>query len=150
MKNVRNIIVAYLFGSSIYGCFNIADFFLAIRDYPQYWWVGVTFLILFLGLGISGYLLLKTKQYSWATIALQVIQLVGFSLAGYKYQFSAGASLKLGYEDNNLLFVLKPLTAEFTVGMNLKDEFLYVNLVPLVMIVLITHYFSQKNDSVIV
>ena len=41
--------------------------------------------------------------------------------------------------------VFKPLTAEFTAGLNLPQEFLYINLVPLLIIYLLQRHFLPKR-----
>ena len=109
--------------------------------------IGAIFLILFIGIGVSAYSLLRTNRYTKATIALQIIQLVGFCIAGYKYEFSAGTSLKWLYQGNRLEMIFKPITAEFAAGMNLPAEFLYVNLFPLLIIYLITKFFAPNYIS---
>jgi hypothetical protein len=145
MRLIPKLVISYLFLSGFYGCFNISNYFLAAQDYPQYWWVGILFLLLFLGIAISGYFLLRVKRYSWVTIALQIIQVIGFSVEGYKYQFAAGMALKIGIEDNDLFINFRPIIAEFTVGIHTNDKFVYINLVPLIVVAIMTYTFKKTK-----
>ena len=152
MDNWRKVIVFYLAFSCLYGVYSVVEYALLLdkypfAEYPFVWVIGAIFLILFIGIGVSAYSLLRTNKYTRATIALQIMQLVGFCIAGYKYEFSTGTSLKWLYEGNRLEMIFKPVTAEFTVGMNLPAEFLYVNLFPLLVIYLITKFFAPKYVS---
>ena len=115
-----------------------------VATYPGVWFISAAFVALFTGLGLSAYGLWRTRRSSWAPVALQIAQLVGFCLGGYKYQFEAGTSLKWLYDNNRMEVVFKPLTAEFRAGWNLPQEFLYVNLVPLLVIYLLQKHFPPN------
>ena len=149
MNNWKKAIIFYLTFSCLYGLYGVVKYFSLLNKYPFaehpiVWIVGVFFLILFSGIGISAYSLLRTNKYTRVILALQMLQLVGFCIAGYKYEFSAGTSLKLLYEDTRLEMTFKPITAEFTLGINLPAQFLYVNLFPLFIIYLITKFFVSE------
>ena len=145
----QKALIFYLAFSCGYGLYGMRLYFPLLRrypfgSYPGVWLIGLGFLALFAALGLSAFGLWRTRRYSWGTLALQIAQLVGFCLGGYKYQFEAGTSLKWLYEDNRMEWTLKPLTAEFTAGLNLPQEFLYVNLVPLLVIYLLQKHFPPK------
>ena len=152
MDNWRKAIVFYLVFSCLCGIYGVVEYVSLLdkytfAEYPFVWMIGAIFLILFIGIGVSAYSLLRTNRYTKATITLQIIQLVGFCIAGYKYEFSAGTSLKWLYQGNRLEMIFKPITAEFAAGMNLPAEFLYVNLFPLLIIYLITKFFAPNYIS---
>lgn len=153
MTTWQKALVFYLTFGCAYGLYNmLALYFPLLGPYPfathpGVWLTSGAFLALFAGLGLSAYGLWRTRRYSWATLALQILQLVGFCVGGYKYQFEAGTSLKWLYEDNRMEWNLKPLTAEFTFGLNLPQEFLYVNLVPLLVIYLLQKHFPPKRAA---
>ena len=146
----QKALIFYLAFSCGYGLYGTALYFpllvqYPIVAYPGVWLIGVGFLTLFAALGLSAFGLWRTHCYSWVTLALQIAQLVGFCLGGYKYRFEAGSSLKWLYEANHMELVFKPLTAEFTAGLNLPQEFLYINLVPLLIIYLLQRHFLPKR-----
>lgn len=147
----QKALIFYLAFSCGYGLIgSLVEYFPALSPYPfaaypALWLIGVGFLALYAGLGLSAVELWRTRRYSWMTQALQILQLVGFCLGGYKYKFEAGTSLKLLSEDNRIEWTFKPFTAEFSGGWNLPGEFLYINLVPLLVIYLIQKHFSPKS-----
>ena len=141
----QKALIFYLAFSCEFGLYGMTLYFSLLRrypfgSYPGVWLIGLGFLALFAALGLSAFGLWRTRRYSWGTLALQIAQLVGFCLGGYKYQFEAGTSLKWLYEDNRMEWTLKPLTAE----LNLPQESLYVNLVPLLVIYLLQKHFPPK------
>ena len=145
----QKALILYLAFSCGYGLYGMTLYFPLLRRYPfgaypGVWLIGLSFLALFAALGLSAFGLWRTRRYSWGTLALQIAQLVGFCLGGYKYQFEAGTSLKWLYEGNRMEWTWKPLTAEFTAGLHLPQEFLYVNLVPLLVIYLLQKHFPPK------
>ena len=120
--------------------------------HPGVWLTSGVFTSLFAGFGFSAYGLWRKRRYSWTTVALQSAQLVGFCLGGCKYQFEAGTSLRWLYENNRMELVFKPITAEFKAGLNLPQDFFYVNLVPLLVIYLLQKHFPPNsvatNDAI--
>ena len=150
MTTWQKILLLYLAFSCGYGLYGVAMYFPLLSPYPfaaypGVWLIGVGFLALFAGLGLSAFGLWRTRRYSWVTLALQIVQLVGFCLGGYKYQFEAGTSLKWLYEDNRMELTFKPLTAEFTAGLHVPGEFLYINVVPLLIIYLLQKHFLPTH-----
>ena len=123
----QKALVFYLAFSGAYGLYYmLALYFPLLGPYPfathpGVWLTSGAFVALFAGLGVSAYWLWRTHRYSWTTLALQMVQLVGFCLGGYKYQFEAGTSLKWLYEGNRMELFFKPLTAEFKAGLNLPQ-----------------------------
>lgn len=151
MTTWQKALLFYLAFSGVYGFYSVlTEYFPLLRPYPfaahpGLWLAGGGFLALFAALGFCAVGLWRTHCYSWPTLALQIVQLVGFCLGGYKYQFVAGSSLKWLYEDNRMELVFKPFTAESIIGMNLPQEFLYVNVVPLLIIYLLKKHFLPKH-----
>ena len=146
----QKALIFYLAISCGYGLYGMTLYFPPLRQYPfgsypGVWLIGLGFLALFAALGLSAFGLWRTRRYSWGILALQIVQLVGFCLGGYKYQFEAGTSLKWLYEDNRMKLTFKPLTAEFTAGLHVPGEFLYVNLVPLLIIYLLQKHFLPTH-----
>jgi hypothetical protein len=150
MTSWQKALVFYLAFSGAYGLYYLLVLYFPLlgpypfATHPGVWLTSGGFVALFAGVGFSAYRLWQTRHYSWATVAFQLAQLVGFCLGGYKYQFEAGTSLKWLYENNRMEVVFKPLTAEFKAGLNLPQEFLYVNLVPLLVIYLLQKHFPPN------
>ena len=146
----QKALALYFAFSCAYGLYNMLGLYFPLlgpypfATHPGVWLTSGAFVALFAGLGLAAYGLWRTRRYSWATVTLQIVQLVGFCLGGYKYQFEAGTSLKWLYEGNRMEWTFKPLTAEFAFGLNLPQEFLYVNLVPLLIIYLLQKHFPPK------
>ena len=146
----QKALVFYLAFSCAYGLYAILALYFPLLDpypfatHPGIWLTSGAFLALFAGLGVSAFgLWRRTRRYSWATLALQIVQLVGFCVGGYKYQFETGVSLKCLYEGSRIKWIFKPLIAEFTFGLNLPQEFLYVNVMPLLVIYLLQKHFPH-------
>jgi len=81
---------------------------------------------------------------------LQALQSIGFSVFGFKYQFCAGTSLKIGFQGHTLLYILEPINVEFTLGKNPTVTFFYVNLIPLLIMTFLIHNFRRANEKVLV
>jgi hypothetical protein len=154
MVTWQKALIFYLAFSCGYGLYKLLiEYFPLLRDYPfvthsGVWLISGGFLALFAALGLSAYELWRTHRYSWFTLALQIVQLIGFCVGGYKYQFEAGTSLKWLYKNNRMELTFKPLTAVSIIGINLPQEFLYVNLVPLLIIFLLKKHFLPKREGV--
>ena len=125
MTTWQTAIVFYLALGCAYGLYGVLALYfpqlraVAFAEHPGLWLAGCTFLALFVGLGLSAYGLWRTRRYSWATVALQIGQLVGFCLGGCKYQFEAGTTLECFYDGHRIEYTINPMTAEFAVGLHL-------------------------------
>ncbi|GAB3237583.1 hypothetical protein GCM10027346_29340 [Hymenobacter seoulensis] len=84
-------------------------------------------------------MLFKLNKYLWHTVLFQSIQVIGFCILGIKYIFCAGSLFVIGYNFpfNNIYSAIKPIGIEFTVGKNIENSFIYINIIPIIIIILI-------------
>ena len=154
MTTWQKVLIFYLAFSCGYGLYNLLTEYLPLLNpypfatYPSVWLISGVFLALFAAIGLSAYRLWRTHRYSWYTLVLQIVQLIGFCVGGYKYQFEAGTSLKWLYENNKVELIFKPFTAIAVIGVNSPQEFLYVNLVPLLVIFLLKQHFLSNRAGI--
>jgi hypothetical protein len=100
------------------------------------------FIVLFILLGVAGYLLLEDKKYgSKLSIVLQSIQIVQFSILGFQFKFGAGCGIIVGLKNElmNLTVNFIPIYAEANWEINHGNDFyLYINIVPIFIIYLLS------------
>jgi hypothetical protein len=134
---------------AVLGIYTSINYLIEAQQYPQFEWAGYVFGALFLLLGWSGLFLLQTGAYSRLTLLLQVIQVVGFAMLGYKYQFCAGSSLTAGLniELKQVYYTLKPIDIDFTLGKNIRSTYFHLNLVPMVVIGVLLQYYHRSGTK---
>ena len=102
------------------------------------------FIVLFIMLGIAGYLLFKDKKYgNELSVFLQSLQVVQFSIKGFQFKFGAGCGIIVGLKNEltNLTINFIPVYAEANWEINHNNEFyILFNVVPIFII-----YFLLKT-----
>lgn len=146
---MKNFLSIYIIMGSILGIYTCVNFLLSADDYPQLMWGGYFFGIIYTFIGLSGLDLIKNKKYSWYTIFLQLIQVIGFSMFGIKYKFCAGSLISIGYDlySNSIYYIFKPIWIEFTVGKNIVNSFLYINIVPIIIAIMIFNLYDSRKGG---
>ena len=145
LETLRKWLGAYMIFGSLTGLYACWGFCIRALHNPIKLWGGFAFGILFVLVGFVGFSLLKNSRYTILAMVLQLPQVADFSL-GYKYIFTAGSSIKIGYQVPELLLMVEPLNSEFALGKNMTQEFFYVNIIPLAVVLLLNQLLlsSQK------
>lgn len=93
-------------------------------------------LIFFVGLTTAGFTLLKQKKIGLnLSIIFQALQILSFNLLGVKYIFTGGSKITFNLFEAEVDFAL--FANEFFVGLNTSNEFLAINLIPIIVIILL-------------
>ena len=142
--NYKKIIFLYQILSMFFGLWTITYILSGIGyDFLNVLFAS-PFIILFIMLGVAGYLLLKNKKYgNKLSTVLQSIQVIQFSIGGFQFKFGAGFGILVGIKTELMKLSMNfiPVYAEANWEINHNNEFyILCNLTPLVII-----YFLQKN-----
>ena len=146
-KTIDILLGIYMIGGALLGTYGVSKFIDKAWDYPSVSWMGLVFGVLYILVGISGYLIIRFQKVSSYTILTQAMQVVGFSLFGIKYQFCAGSSLKIGYQANDILYIVEVINSEFTLGINPTLKFFYINVVPVIIIFYLVNHVNQEHPK---
>lgn len=112
-------------------------------------------LILYLFSVASGLILLKNPAKGMLPSRInQIIQIIGFAVAGYSFQYISGLGVSIGFDiTEGMLLKLNAALSSFEYNWNTDHDeaFLVVNIVPLVVMYLlnkIENELEQENPSI--
>lgn len=109
------------------------------------YWMVVFFLMLYaLILCVSIYYLYKKRIEETSFYGIQLIQSFNFSLSGLKYLFYCGSVVAIGFYDHTLDFSSALILAEFKLGIHSSNLFFYINIIPIIIIIL---YLYTKHSE---
>lgn len=148
---INKIIAIYQIISMFIG-FYMMNYLLSGIGYTQlYVLMASPFILLFIFVGVAGFLLFKQYRYGKnLSIIAQSLQVCQFSFKGFQYKFGSGIAILFRYdtESEQLRFNFLPIYAEMSweVKHNLIDSTVILNLVPvLIIFYLITKVKSSQN-----